>query len=119
VILIERDLDEVLDSQERMLARRGHSGPNGNDRRRILKEEYLWASGRAKAMLARRPRTEVLLLEHRNALTHPAGAAERIGRFLGGGLDTKKMALAIDRDLYRRRAGPPVSEESVTSPTVV
>jgi tetratricopeptide (TPR) repeat protein len=118
VILIERDVDEVLDSQERMLARRGHSGPTGEDRRRILKEEYLLASSRVKTVLARRPRTEVLLLEHRNAVTNPASAAEKIGRFLGGGLDTKNMALAIDRDLYRRRTAP-VPEESVTSPTVL
>jgi predicted AlkP superfamily phosphohydrolase/phosphomutase/Flp pilus assembly protein TadD len=119
VILIERNLDEVLDSQERMLARRSHAGAIDEERRRILKEEYLRASGKVKVMLALRPHTEVLFLEHRNALTDPASAAERVNRFLGGGLDTKKMALAIDRRLYRRRAGQPAAEESVTSPTVV
>ena len=40
VILCERDLDEVLDSQERMLARRNQPLAATPERRRMLKDEY-------------------------------------------------------------------------------
>jgi hypothetical protein len=72
----------------------------------------LRASGRLKAMLARRPRTRVFLLEHRSTLANPAGAAGKIAGFLGGGLDVGKMALAVHRNLYRRRAAPEYGRNS-------
>ena len=56
VILCERNLDEILDSQERMLARSNQPAAT-NGRRRMLKAEYLRMLGRVKAMLADRPST--------------------------------------------------------------
>jgi hypothetical protein len=55
VILSERDLDEVLDSQERMLVRRNQPLAATPERRRMLKDEYARTLDRVKAMLARRP----------------------------------------------------------------
>ena len=51
VILSERDLEEVLDSQERMLLRRNQPLEPTPERRRMLKEEYLRTLARVKAML--------------------------------------------------------------------
>jgi predicted AlkP superfamily phosphohydrolase/phosphomutase/tetratricopeptide (TPR) repeat protein len=99
VILCERNLDEVLDSQERMLVRR-----NSPERRRILKEEYARTLGRAKSMLAQRPETALLVLDHNAVISEPRAAAERLAQFLGGGLDVARMAAAIDPRLHRNRA---------------
>jgi predicted AlkP superfamily phosphohydrolase/phosphomutase/tetratricopeptide (TPR) repeat protein len=95
VILSERDLDEVLDSQERMLARRNQRAPATPERRRMLKEEYARTLQRVKAMLARRPGTRLLAIERGHAISDAIGTAERINKFLGGGLDVGKMAAAI------------------------
>jgi tetratricopeptide (TPR) repeat protein len=99
-ILCERDLDEVLDSQERMLRCRNSPG-----RRRMLKDEYLRTLDRVKAMLAARPHTQTLIVDYAAAVSDSLSAAERICDFVGTPLDIVKMAAAIDPALYRNRRG--------------
>ena len=106
VILTERDTEEVLDSQERMLAHRQQLRATTTERRRMLKEEYSRTLGRMKAMLAQRPDTQLLVIEHSNAIFDPFITAEKVNEFLGGALDVAKMAAAIDPNLYRNRKGP-------------
>jgi predicted AlkP superfamily phosphohydrolase/phosphomutase/tetratricopeptide (TPR) repeat protein len=97
LILIERDLDEVLDSQERMLRR---SNPAG--RRSLLKEEYSRTIARVKAMSGR----PLLTIQRRDAIADPRGTAEKLNRYLGGMLDAGKMAAAVDRDHISSADGP-------------
>lgn len=104
VILIERDLEEVLDSQQRMLARRrSGSAPTGGLRRK-LKEEYGDMLARAKRMLERRPATEVLVLDYGRAIADPSSSARAVANFLGGAMDPIVLAAAIDPSLRRTRA---------------
>jgi tetratricopeptide (TPR) repeat protein len=103
VILSERNLEEVLDSQERMLVRRNQPLAATPERRQMLKEEYARTLGRVKAMLARRPDTQLLVIEHGDAISDPLVTAERVNKFLGGGLCVAKMAAAIDPSLHRTR----------------
>jgi predicted AlkP superfamily phosphohydrolase/phosphomutase/tetratricopeptide (TPR) repeat protein len=103
VILCERDLDEVLDSQQRMLARLPQTSAATPERRSRLKDEYARTLARVKAMLARRPKTELLVLEHRDAIANPAGTAEKLDQFLDGALDLQQMADAVDPSLHRNR----------------
>jgi predicted AlkP superfamily phosphohydrolase/phosphomutase/tetratricopeptide (TPR) repeat protein len=103
VILCERNLEEVLDSQDRMLQRRNRPVPTP-ERRRMLKNEYACMLDRMKAMLARRPYTQLLVIEHSAVISGPLVTAESINKFLGGGLDIGKMAAAIDPSLHRNRA---------------
>ena len=105
VILCERNLDEVLDSQDRMLLHRDQPLSTTPQRRQLLKEEYARTLIRVKTMLARRPKTQLLVLQYGQAISNPRGAAEQINRFLGGGLDVANMASAVDPSLYRNRAG--------------
>ena len=92
VILCERDLEEVLDSQERMLARQGE---NSRGRREILKNEYARLLDQVRTMLAKRPCTQVLTIQHREALADPLMAAAKINQLLDGGLNAAKMAAAV------------------------
>ena len=101
VLWAERDPDEVLESQERMLGRQ-----DAPERRRLLKSEYARASARAKAMLAQRPATELLDIEYADALAEPEATAERISRFLGGELNVPNMAAVVDPALHRSRSRP-------------
>ncbi len=104
VILSERDLDEVLDSQERMLVRRNQPLPATPERRRLLRDEYARTLARVKVMLSRRPGTQLLALEHSKAISDSLATAEKLNEFLGGGLDVAKMAAAVDPALHRNRA---------------
>ncbi len=103
MILCERDLDEVLDSQERMLARRNQPLDATTERRRMLKDEYVRTLGRARAMLARRLATQVLVVQHSHVISDPLGTAESLNKFLGGGLAVSKIAAAVDPALHRVR----------------
>ncbi len=69
----------------------------------MLKDEYVRRLGRVKAMLARRPATQVLVVEHSHVISDPLGTAERLNKFLGGGLAVSKMAAAVDPALHRAR----------------
>jgi tetratricopeptide (TPR) repeat protein len=104
VILCERDLDQVLDSQERMILRRNQPPAASPERRRMLKDEYLRTLDRVTAMLARRPGTQLLVIKYNTAISDPLGAAERINHFLGGGLEVAKMAAVVEPALHRNRA---------------
>jgi predicted AlkP superfamily phosphohydrolase/phosphomutase/tetratricopeptide (TPR) repeat protein len=104
VILAERDPEAVLDSQERMLVRRNQRLAASPERRRLLREEYARMLGRARGMLTSRPGTQLLAIDHRMAISSPYLAAEKMNKFLGGGLNVAAMAAAIDPTLYRNRS---------------
>ena len=106
VILSERDLEEVLDSQERMLVRRNQLRRATLQRRQMLKDEFTRTLGRVKAMLIRRPDTQLLVIEYSAVISRPLVAAERMNQFLGGGLDVAKMVAAVDPTLHRNQAIP-------------
>jgi hypothetical protein len=103
VILCERNLDEVLDSQDRMLWRHNAVPAATPERRRRLRDEYGRTLDRAKAMLRDRPGTRLLVIEHGVMISDPLVAAARINNFLDGGLDVEKMAGAVETTLYRNR----------------
>jgi len=102
VILCERDLDEVLDSQDRMLARRNQPATTP-ERRRVLRNQFMRALERVKRTLACRPNTGLLRIEHRAVISDPVATAEKLKGFLGGELDVARMAGAVDPTLYRNR----------------
>ena len=106
VVLVERDLDEVLDSQDRMLLHHDQSAVTPPERRRALKDEYLRILDRVKSMLTERPLTRLLVLDHAAAIANPPRVAEQLSDFLGGGLDAARMVSAVDPVLHRNRSGP-------------
>ena len=103
MILCERDLDEVLDSQERMLVRRNQLPGSTPERRRMLKDEYLRTLGRVKAMLIRRPHTQLLVIEYSAAISDPLVTAAESTTFWAADLTLSKMAAAVDPALHRNR----------------
>jgi tetratricopeptide (TPR) repeat protein/arylsulfatase A-like enzyme len=104
VIFTERDLDEVLDSQDRMLVRRKQPLTSTPERRKLLRDEYARTTARVKAMLSRRPDTQFLTVDYRDAISNPSAVAGKVNEFLGGSLDVEKMAESIDPKLHRNRA---------------
>jgi len=99
VIFMRRDLDEVIASQNAMLARRGEPVTASADLRQTF-EAHL---RRVLGLVARRPGFALLEVRYADALSHPAEEAARVAAFVGRRLDAAKMAAAVEEQLYRNR----------------
>ena len=100
VVFIRRDIDEVLASQNKMMARRGETDDTPPER---MRELFAKDVSRAQDMLAREPQFETLEVQYTAILARPLEEARRIAGFVGGGLDVEAMATAVDPELYRNR----------------
>jgi hypothetical protein len=105
VIFMNRSLDEIIASQNKMLERLGE--PISDDAEK-LKENFAWHLRVMKSWLKRQTNMDLLELDYAEVLKKPQEAADRVRNFLGVELQVHKMAEAVDPLLYRNRAGAPV-----------
>ncbi|MCE9620622.1 MAG: sulfotransferase [Planctomycetes bacterium] len=101
VILMRRELREVVRSQSVMLERSGRKGAALPPERLMSVFEAQLAA--VKAWLAERPNFEVIELDHAEFISNPRRQAQAINTFLGGGLDEAAMANAVDPSLHRNK----------------
>jgi hypothetical protein len=102
IIFMQRNMEEVLASQRRMLVRRGEPTDRISDERMAaLFEKHV---EQVMSWIAERPEMEVLYVHYSDVLEQPAKQAERVNRFLGNALEVEKMASVVDPNLYRQRA---------------
>jgi hypothetical protein len=106
VIFMQRDLDEVLASQNTMLQSRGEA--SGADDAR-MKEVYEAHLAQVERFMRNRRCFSLLKVSYADVVANPRAEAARIDIFLGGRLDADKMAAVADRSLYRNRAADPSS----------
>jgi len=99
LVLLHRDLREVVASQAAMLAGRAPPGPSSER----LVEIFAAQLAELERRLAARRDFRVLHLEHRQLLAEPRRAAALLADFVGAGLDPEAMAAAVDPSLYRTR----------------
>lgn len=99
VIFMRRDIEEILASQEALLASQGKGAGDAN----VLRRAYTRHLREVETWLAEQANIEVLYVRHRDVVRDPAGQAERVSAFLGGGLDVDKMVSAVDPALHRQR----------------
>ncbi len=101
ILFMHRNLDEVLASQRAMLERLGKPvGPDDEKMASLFRNHLVKFTAWAKE----RPQIKVLDVNYNDMVANPAPIAALIDRFLDGGLDTVKMASAVDPSLYRNRA---------------
>lgn len=100
VIFINRDLGEVIASQNKMLLRRGEPLAEDDARIEVLFERHLRV---VKSWVKRQKNFELLEIEYREVVADPLENARRIRDFLGLPLDPARMAVAVDTSLYRNR----------------
>ena len=102
VIFMQRNLDEVILSQNTMLADRGTPQDEGkNDRIRDLYQTHVEDTLR---LLRGRRCVSTLVVDYGETLARPADTARRVDRFLRGRLDVDRMAAAADPALHRNRS---------------
>lgn len=102
VVLMQRDLREVVKSQAVMLARSGRAGGGlPPERLMAVYEQQLRALDH---WLAARPNFAVLRVPYAALVAEPGTWVPRLNAFLGGQLDERAMAAAIDPGLHRNKA---------------
>ncbi len=102
VLFMERALEEILHSQQRMLQRLGHAEPPADEA--LLARAFAQQVARSKSWLAQQPHIQTLYLSHPEIIAHPLPQAERLCAFLGNDLDAAQMAAVVDPSLYRERS---------------
>jgi hypothetical protein len=103
IIFMNRNLEEVLASQRKMLVRRGKKEPNSAEDKK-MKAFFQKHLKKIRSWLKKQPNIKVLEIDHRETINHPLEAAERINQFLGGQLKVGEMARVVDKKLYHQRA---------------
>jgi hypothetical protein len=103
VLFMHRDLNEVVTSQETMLARRGESAPGSSKSTAETIKIYEDHLVQVERFLARRACFTTLGVDYAAVLANPRHEATRIGDFLGGRLDVAAMAGAVEPTLRRQR----------------
>ena len=101
IVFMERDMDEILASQLKMLARSGKivkSRKNEN-----LKRVFQREVRKLKSWLGRQQDLSFICVPYKDAVEKPFEWANRVNEFLGGNLDIQSMALVVEKALYRQR----------------
>ena len=101
VVFMRRNLQEVLASQAKMLARRGEESQTSDEEMIGIYERHL---EKVEFQLRFRDNFEALYLHYSDVVADPQTAAEQINEFVGGTLDVEAMVGAVDSKLYRNRA---------------
>ncbi len=103
VIFMERDLQEVLASQRKMLTRRNQVSPIRDAELEVQFQNHLKA---VKYWLARQPNMEVLYVSYNELISNPEPACRTLVQFLSLPLDVAKLSSVPNESLYRNRGLP-------------
>ncbi len=97
IIYSERNIEEILDSMEKMA--------NINDtNREETRESFVKLNGMIKNYIREREDIEVLIVNYNNILSEPSINIKKIYDFLGfADINLKKMIDAVDKEQYRQR----------------
>lgn len=101
VLFMNRQIDEVLASQRKMLVRRGEESQISDEKLAELLGKHVI---KTKSWLAAQPNFSVLDVDYNAMLVDPGPFVPEINRFLGGMLDETAMIAVVDPNLYRNRS---------------
>jgi Sulfotransferase domain len=99
IIFMRRDMNEILESQDKMLERLGRPGAP----REKMQSAFSIHLDRLAQWLPTRRDIRVLEVSYNELLSDPANEVNRVATFLDGAPSTTLMLEAIDPSLYRNR----------------
>jgi hypothetical protein len=102
ILFMERDLEEMLVSQEKMLKRLGRPVAP----RQQMAQAYSVHLERLHKWLEQQTNIAVLCLRYQELVEQPETQAERVSEFLHGRANVAGMIQAVDTSLYRNRKTP-------------
>jgi len=100
IIFMERDLREVLGSQQAMLTKMGQDGGNPE----TLAETFQRHLDLVQKQLARRKDVELLFIPHRAVIDDALEQAQTLADFLDCDLNVQQAASVVQSELYRQRS---------------
>ncbi|MBN2040300.1 MAG: sulfotransferase domain-containing protein [Spirochaetes bacterium] len=103
IIFMERDMREIINSQNKMLERLNNAGSGLSDKEMILKNRNHIKD--IKEWISARNNMDVIYINYNEVINSSLQKSKEINEFLENKLDTEKMSAVIDRTLYRQRAG--------------
>jgi len=98
---MERDINEVLESQKKMLANRNEDNPIEDEK---IKKEFTDHLAAVKAWMVRQPNMNVLYIRFNELMVNPGPFCNKIVQFLDTPLNEQKMLDVPNKKLYRNRA---------------
>jgi hypothetical protein len=108
IVFMERNLDEMLTSQDKMLERLGRTAAPSSE----MKRSYTLHLERVRSWLSQQAHIQVCYVNYAHLMERPEEQARRVSEFLGGKADADRMAKTVDPALYRNRKGPTDSKGS-------
>jgi hypothetical protein len=103
VIFMEREMDEILASQERMLARNGKIISDTAMDDGELMASYQRHLKEVQVFLGESTSIKSLTVSYNDILRQPLATFTRVADFLDGQVDPRAMARVVDPDLYREK----------------
>ena len=103
IVFMERDMHEVLGSQDVMLGRRSVDGPK-NAFRMGLHEAYTKQLAAVDRWVKANPNAEIIRVPYARVIADPAHEMSLVQAALGGLLNVGAMAAAVEPTLYRTKA---------------
>ena len=103
VVFMEREIREILVSQQKMLQRRNEASKTPDDELASQFKEHLKAT---KYWLARQPNMSVMYVDYSRLVADPDAFCRPVAEFLGVPLDLGRMRAVPNARLYRNRAAP-------------
>ncbi len=101
IIFMERDLDEVLMSQHKMLIRDGKAKDGAINLK--LVNAFKQNLERIKIWAPKQSHVEIIYVSHKNMINNPMEELKKVNQFLGNNLDIEAMAKVVDKSLHREK----------------
>jgi len=97
IIFMQRDMDEILQSQQKMLGKKEGTYPVAIAKafEKELERVEIWAK--------KEPNVDILNVNYKEIIVNATDMAGKIDEFLKFQLDTEKMIEVVDPDLYRNK----------------
>jgi hypothetical protein len=102
VILMHRNMREILASQRVMLERQGKKSSDET----LLVEAYRAQLDELERWFRQHEQFATLIIDYGDLIRNPRGAAVKVDKFLGGNLNIDEMTKTVDPALYRQRESP-------------
>lgn len=97
VIFMNRDLDEVVKSQQKMIGKDPENLPTRlfDAYKRHLNQVAIWKD--------KEPHVELIYINHQDVINNPEETAHKVRTFIGLEMDEVAMQQCVDKTLYRNR----------------
>lgn len=98
---MERDLDEVIQSQHKMLVRDGKAKEDALNIRvlNVFKQNL----ERIHTWVPKQSNMEIIFISHRDMINNPKAELLKVNAFLGNTLQVDEMVKVVDKNLHREK----------------